>query len=279
MTRMKLLFSGSPEELTEGGDMDGGQPVQPDLYVLDGVTARDVLLERGVDPARIRVCGAPRFDATWVRAAKARAQTRERSGHFVVLVTPTLHDTERVLRFVAATLVGLQETRLLVKIHPKAPLRRIPEIIRDIESETPGAGSMLEIVTDRNVYACLEEADLLVATYSSVAVEALAFGLPVIVLQSGRRPNMSPISATVGTVSTARQLRDMVGSLRDDSTQGQQLHEALKDQLDNAFFGRDGGATERVAGLVTDLWMVRYGPSHQSARGGGQSEAGAGLWA
>ena len=250
ITSMKLQYSGLPEELQEAESQKIALP-QPDFYAVDGSLARKILTERGVPLAAINNTGAARFATIWPRAAVAATRPRFVRRPIQVLVAPSLHDTEFVLRFVLSALGGDSRLLLVFKLHPKCPER----VRTLIDSDVLVKGydrTRLRIVQRRDIYHWMEKCDLYLSTYSSAGVEALAFGLPVILLLSNRMPDVSAFSykdCPVLKASDPNMLRNHVNLLIENDVWRKQYLEQLSHVLLNCYGQLDSHATDRLVSV------------------------------
>jgi hypothetical protein len=183
MANMRLLYTGTPDELRPVGRAAAAP--EPHLYVVDGPLSRDLMVARGIGPARVRVAGAARFDPVWELARRVRHRPRCSRTPVSLLVAPSLHDTTFVVDRVLRAFAGDDRVRLVIKPHPKVDHSWVAGLIGADATRT-------ELVTDGEIYSHLASADILVGTYSSALIEAIGFGVPIILLQSSRRIDLSP---------------------------------------------------------------------------------------
>jgi len=250
ITPMKLQYSGLPEELRDGASQTAALP-QPDVYAVDGPLAQSVLSERGIPYQVIERTGPARFDAIWPKAVAATTRPRFTHQPIQVLVAPSLHDTEFVLQFVLSALAGDSRLLLVFKLHPKCP-KRVRTLIDSHVLLKEYDGTRLRIVQQRDIYHWMERSDLFLSTYSSTGVEAVAFGLPVILLLSHRMPDVSVFShkdSPVLKASDPKMLRDHVNLLIKDEDWRRQYLKKLSHVLMDSFGQTDSHATDRLVSL------------------------------
>ncbi len=185
ITYMKFLYAGLKEELCSLNAFHLPMPM-PDYLIVDGQLAKKILIERGYPEQKIFICGPVRFDGLWNNASLL-THKRRGQGKIKILIAPGLHDTDFVLRFVLNGINKNNKLRIFIKSHPKVPLKHVKAIsericISDVHYE----------IVSGNIYDWFKQVDILITTYSSTGVEALAFGLPVIIIRSARIPDMSP---------------------------------------------------------------------------------------
>ncbi len=256
ITPMKLLYASSPRERRP---LPSGAPSlpEPDVYALDGETARRIMAESGVPAEALRTPGAARFDSVWQRASAVPPRA-DRSGRNRVLIAPGLHDTRSVLSTVFAGLAGDPRLELLVKAHPKVSTEAVMEMVRAMSGPdgAEGEGAAIEVVREGDIYAWMERSDIFVATYSSAGVEAIAFGLPVVLLIPSGTPDMSLYKGHAAPVLAAHgpeDLRRRVDGLLQDPEAAREYVSALREVLADSFGEADGSASGRLAAICAEL--------------------------
>lgn len=150
-------------------------------HVLAAGTLWPRLLSGAPGPTRsITVVGQPRYDGV-ARCFRARREDSSRpgpAGHRVLLVLQDIHAPDYV-RTVLDEILCLESVEVMVRAHPAFRPAGLDRLTGPRVRFSPGGG----VVDD------LAWADLVVTEYSTVAVEALALGLPVLsVTLSGRPP-------------------------------------------------------------------------------------------
>lgn len=239
-------FGGCPEELA------GEHPVPlPDLVCADGPANAMQLRRRGLSEGRTPVCGAARFDSLWEAASERAGSDRaEADEPCRVLVAPGLHDTRFVISFVTEALADTPGVEVLVRPHPKVS----DEAVRSIMKEA-GARKAGNIRMERSgtIYDSMRSAELFLATYSSTGVESLAFGVPTIILRSGRVADVSLFAFTetpAEAVETVEALREAVSAMAADPQARAAYLQSQLPALERSFHLQDGLAARRQAKAV-----------------------------
>ena len=256
ITPMKLLYAPSPRERRALPSGARALP-EPDAYSLDGETARRILAEAEITPDALRTPGAARFDSVW-RRASAVPPRADGSGRARVLIAPGLHDTRSVLSTVFAGLGDDPRLELLVKAHPKVPTEAVMDMTRAMRGPhaVEGQGAAIEVVREGDIYAWMERSDIFVATYSSAGVEAIAFGLPVVLLVPSGTPDMSLFKGHAAPVLAAHgpeDLRQRVDRLLQSPAAAREYVGALREVLTDSFGEADGNASSRLAAICAEM--------------------------
>lgn len=217
---------------------------QPDAILVEGPLPKACLVAAGYAADTIHIVGAPRLDRLAV------LPRRDRQNHSAekrtILVAFWGYGAESMLR---RTLPLLQPCyRLLFKVHPRGDMsaaaigdwlkRHAPE--RDYD------------VVTGDIYALYAQSDVVVATSSSVALEAAALGIPVVVLRLPDAVTASPLldvaSANVRFAADSAELAAAVAqiAITDDVAASDAVEKALFDRL-------DGQSAARWATLIAQL--------------------------
>jgi hypothetical protein len=137
----------------------------------------------------VKVAPAFRFETVWIE----RKEFPDKNEFAVLVALPIiLEDSIDILRLVAAGIkkISIKNLRVQIKPHPTFP----PEIIKKFyQGHWP---SLFEFVNE-DFNNCLERSHLLISIASSVCVEALAKGIPVIVVGSQTGLTQNPIPETI----------------------------------------------------------------------------------
>jgi len=168
----------------------------PDQIVVNGRKARDVLVDSGFDKNCIHIGGAVRYADTEGPGEKETDHTAE--DVHTILVTPTsgIQETVELVDKVRMALGGDESMRVLIKPHPIIPYHQLISALH-------GLPSNMQIDT-RPVQELLAVSDLLVYTETTVSIEALARGIPVLHISSDVRIDMNPLEGYECVPSVSR---------------------------------------------------------------------------
>ena len=256
ITPMKLLYAGA--EVERSPTHSGGPPLpEPDIYAVDGPLAARILERRGIPEQHIRTTGPARFDDVWAEARRllglSLSTDRNRTR---ILVAPGLHDTPFVLGMTLKALSQDSRLELVLKSHPKVSLEAVSRWVSPQGDGGHHAGAKVTVVREGSIYEWMAQSDIFLATYSSTAVEALAFNLPVVLLIPNHTPDMSMFdgqNVPVLKASTAQELKEHVDSLVGDATFPQRYVSQISTVLSDAFGPTESHASLRLADLCAQL--------------------------
>ncbi len=252
---MKLLYSGTPDDRQIETQVSKPLP-EPDIYVVDGKLASGILQKSGVPPSSLKTPGAARLDDVWSQD-KSPPNLKDRQSHDLVriLIAPGLHDTSYVTGMTLDALGSDTNLELVLKPHPKIPIKTLYNMV-DSHRLRETKGALITLAPEGNIYEWMAKSDIFLATYSSTAIEALAFYLPVILLIPNHMPDMSLFHGSpVGVMKATRskELRDHVTLLSNDRDFARRYVTEISYLLEESFGSTDGAASNRLADIFAQL--------------------------
>ena len=233
---------------------DVGFP-RPDRTLLFDAYAKQHLETAGAfPPPSVRVTGSPKLDqmAREVRAldeegrARARASVGASADDRIVLVATKHAQMHRVFGALVKATGELPRTRLVVKCHPA-------ETAEPYERDAAGATHVTIAPPGANLSALVAVADVVATVNSTVAIDAMVFGVPALVVDLPN--NLSPF-VDRGLMAGARTGDDIAGALLElleDPAQRARLAVRHREFLAEFVPEPDGGAAIRAAEAVLEL--------------------------
>ena len=237
----------------------------PDYTAVFGESYRDLLIEESAYPSgRVVVTGSPRYDhlinagKIYNRAGFSKKYGVAKGQKLVLWATQShsLSDEENMANIEAILRAAdaLGGVTIIIKQHP-AEAPRYTKILQDAASRH--GGKVIIVPKDSDTYEQLYACDLLITKNSTTAVEAVALGKPVIVLNLGGTPDAVDYVAegvAVGVYSLENLTNAITTLLVDDSV----LAAKRPGYISRNIYRGDGRASERVAELVKRI--IREGP-------------------
>lgn len=238
---------------------DGLAPV--DVLAVTSASYRQRFRQAGALADRIEVVGVPRYDSLPVTAAKIAASRRPQGGRTRLLyvhqpmsadakVRPeAMHQAERVIAEAFSQLQARNLATAWVRPHPRSTadeVSRLHQLFGEVATVETAGGS-------KPFTEALADFDLLVGFYSNGLLEAMACGLPAVVMalppESFRDRNewqrtQLTLEAGALPMACAADLQTLVAS-------GVPVLEPAR--LDAEMGPLDGGSTERMAKLLASL--------------------------
>jgi hypothetical protein len=224
----------------------------PTVTCLWGPRFARTLIEAGGYPAdAVAVTGNWRYDDYFARAgAERRAATRVALGvppeARATLILSAGQSPAAYFDLCLAEVGRLRDAFSLVRPHPA-------------DADSVALDPLLAHGLPRsrlvrgNIVDALAAVDLVVSQTSTVVLEALLLGLPVIVVNSEGLPDFADVFASTGAcivTTTAEELRQALYSLAADGDTAFRLRTHRREFVRDWFFDDDGGAAERVADVV-----------------------------
>lgn len=177
-----LACPGRPSDFIENAPI-------PDLVIIEGEGAKERLSEAGYPADRLVVAGAPRLAGLRQVPHKGTLPPGDFCSRKNVLVVFGQHDAAGILSVCSTVMRQRSDCHFILKLHPKGGFSE--ERVRAV-LDSGEMCSTYEI--ERGVvYDRLSQADVVLTTYSSVGMEAMVKGYPVICLHLPNVVNGSPM--------------------------------------------------------------------------------------
>ena len=239
-------------------EADEGECPRPTRTAVFGTAARDFLVARGgYGRESLVLTGSPKFDALLAAAARwDRTALRQRLGlqegeRLVVLasrfrgIRSTYQAVGSAFPALVRAVAALPAARLLVKPHPAEPAAPYETVLRELGASRaralPASSDLLELLC-----AC----DLLVTVESLSAVEALALGRPVLVLNMPTNlAELVEAGAALGVPEGQDPAPALAAALFDEAVR-EGLRAARDAYVAAVAGGLDGQATARIVELL-----------------------------
>jgi hypothetical protein len=244
-----LNYRHEPDELAAdpGHSTDGGFPLPDRTLLFDEYARRHLEAAGHVPPDRLRVTGSARLDelAAAIRSMPpgevARARGAAGAGREPLLL---LAAKEREIRGVLPAFVravgGYPDIRLAIKPHPAETAAAYASVIE-------GCPNIRVLPIETPLAACLAAADAVVTMNSTVAVDALALGIPALVI--GLPNNLTPFVET-GAMAGASTPDEMTTAIA-KVLYNQEFRTTVRERSGSS--PRDGRAAARAADAVLEL--------------------------
>jgi surface carbohydrate biosynthesis protein (TIGR04326 family) len=193
---------------------DFGELDAPDVIVANGRLWEQVLVERGFASERLRSGPALRFTNVLARLERPPEMMPRDAERPCVLIAGA-GGYDEALELVCKALEALAgwNARLLVKLHPSMPNREgfFPAALRilGLDALPPGVE-----VTTKAMPELLDQTDVLVQTKTSTVYEALAHGVPVVLVRSDFWLDRSQLPPDAGVALLARSPEEIAAAVR-----------------------------------------------------------------
>jgi hypothetical protein len=242
--RLYVLQHGLPS------DDIGYTPVVADRVAVWSDSSRDWFLRRGTAPERLTVLGNPRHDPLVLadRAVLSEKVVRDhglsRRPRIVLAMSGIAEQaTKQLVDLVLAALLGLPTASLIVKLHPGGgegdAVRRA---VRDLG---PEAGRV-RIVRHAPISPLLGWADIVVAHRTSVVLDALIVGTPVVTPRLAPGVSPGPEDLRLPEVADVAQLTEAIAAAGQNAGRAALLDLARAD-LERVAGPSDGRSAVRIA--------------------------------
>jgi UDP-N-acetylglucosamine 2-epimerase len=243
----------------------------PDKTAVYGELFKRTLVEEGGYPAdSVAVTGQPAYDFlynTTDNDSKERICQQlgiDPDKEIVVLATHMHggagdYQKRRLLETVFDAMIEFPELKLVVKLHPAED----PALHRRVAGERRLLDDIV-IVKDVNLFDLLRASGVLITAHSTVALEAMLFGKPVVTVNVTGTPDVMPYAERGAAVSVrdAAHLVEAIRAVLTEEDLRRRLAESREAFLADCLHPVDGKAARRVVDLA--LGMVEDLPARDS---------------
>ena len=226
-----------------------------DMAAVMGETTRSYYLKRGISSERVVVTGLAHFDHIFRRNGERDREVLSRyeidpSKRIIVFTTQhiSITVTLEIIRGIMDAVLKLKDSLLVIKVHPREEIQPYQRMVEDY------GDSRIHVVKDIDLYALLNNCQLLVTGFSTTAVEAMMFDKPVIAVNLSEQPEFLTY-ATEGAALGVYKYQDIEPAINkalfDEETRNE-----LKQRRDkfvyNYAYKTDGKASHRIVELMKE---------------------------
>lgn len=176
----------------------------PDIIAVNGIRAKSVLELSGFTRARIEVTGALRYLNL---EKKPFIPKNHKKKILLVALSAGINDSLELAHKVLSAFGNDRRVSIILKCHPTLPFRLISSFLSPLPENT--------CIRDEPVENLIRDADICIYAESTVCVEALAMGVPIINVHSDHHIDMNIFEGvdTVPSVSTPDEMREAIQSV------------------------------------------------------------------
>jgi len=251
-----IAYGCSADELNSSPSKNSVFPARLAIY---GEDTRNILKAIAYPfEERIVITGPPQYD---ILANSEKVFDRERfcaswkidpSKKIVLIGSQTFHiagNRESFCRSIFQALKDDPELQIVIKPHPTEP----EEWYEKLAGET--GARVVPLPRNSDTYEALYACDVLITFYSTIALEAMILGKPVITLNLTNQPDPMPYASSNAAfgVYKAEDIAPAVKKVLEDSETRKGLELGREKYLYRQFYKLDGQATKRVVDLIYDI--------------------------
>ncbi len=225
-----------------------------DRMAVYGPRAVRILEEAGIDPARIAVVGAPRFDPLAALPGTGGPATAPRrvvyaAQYLAGALTPQVMRTSYAAALAVAG--SLAPAELLIRPHPAKPATIVEPLVR---ASPPPEDVSVRIETQRTLPELLTGASAMVTAWSNSVFEAVLLGVPAITVVPPGVPQVVDFAhdGLALHASSPDEAASLAERLRDPQTAAA-IVERARTAAERRIGPIDGGASERVARICMEM--------------------------
>ncbi|MFC2004691.1 UDP-N-acetylglucosamine 2-epimerase [Chloroflexota bacterium] len=233
-----------------------------DKLATSGEKMRHMYLESGLEPERVVATGIAHFDGLFNRDKGKDRQILLNHGidpdkQFIIFATDVLpmNEAESMLAGVIDAIQKIKDIHLVVKVHPREEVGPFQTIVERYHIPS------LQVVKDIDLYALLCNCQLVITKGSTVALEAMMIGKPVIILDLGGVSVAVPYlneGAAIG-IYREQDIEEAILKILYDEESRRRLKADRDKFVRNWAHEPDGRASERIVMLMKEMIRTSRG--------------------
>lgn len=249
ITRYNAAYQAAPGELQSQGETGSGTVPLPDATVVDGLAAKEILVAAGYPADRTEVTGSVRYDHLTPHLREETLPVQPKQSTLPrVLVVLGLDDHRELLRIVLPALAHRLDLETVLRPHPSSKAIAVgiaDDMLRALQ------GVRRPTIDGAPAHESVLASDVIVTSYSSLGVEALMMGKPVIQIRPWAQVDVSPFLDVPGVVPVVTRGSELEARI-DEILEGRWAPDPAKrrELLHRFSTPLDGRAHERIAEII-----------------------------
>lgn len=231
-------------------------PLVSEKIALWGPSSKDLLAKYGIPTSRLIVTGAPRYDFLFNKnggdkpaPVNIKSQLGLNEGErFIIFATEPYRSLEnaKAIEILRDILSGMENLRLVIKVHPTGSLRAYRRLIR--------TNSWQDIIAVKNVpiYDLIRAGEMVITVYSTRAVEAIILDRPVVIFNIFDEASTIPFVSSGAAIGVRRpeDLERVIKEIFENENIRQNLSKSRGEFIKEYLYLADGRSTKRQIDLI-----------------------------
>ncbi|MEK6973635.1 MAG: CDP-glycerol glycerophosphotransferase family protein [Nanoarchaeota archaeon] len=232
----------------------GYLPISSDRFACWGKTSKKALISYGGNEKKIVITGCPRYDSL-IKKQGFRSKEEiyalfnlKPEDKIIVYATNVMPEQELMFTNLARACNELN-IKLVLALHPADK----EEFYKNICSKNNW--SLLVNKDFSNLFSLISYSELLITKASTVAIEAMIIGKPIVTMNFTTAPDRLPfakLGAAIG-VYKPEDLKSVISGILNDESTRKKLMKHAEAFLIDYIYSLDGRSTERVVKLIKGL--------------------------
>lgn len=239
--------------------------ISADKLAIFGNYMKEILLKKGLPEDRLVITGDPRYDfITQIPDKFKRDEVYQQLNidiqKRIIVFAAQFHgfkdeENAKLLRGLYHAIKQLPEIQLVVKLHPFDEHEIADKIAQEMS-----VNNMI-IIKDIDLYKLLNACEILMTVHSTVALEAMLLGKPVIIVNLTNKPDMVPYAKEGAALRVETQediLPQIKAVLKDSNKVRTQMALNQKKFISRYAYNIDGNASKRIVDLIYSMMSESY---------------------
>ncbi|HDI02901.1 MAG TPA: hypothetical protein ENF95_02075, partial [Candidatus Aenigmarchaeota archaeon] len=227
---------------------------ESDVYAVWGPEFKKVMNKWGIPKKKIKVVGCPLYDVVKVKKSLKfyKKFGLDPSVKTMVFASQRIPERKKALEVLAEFVAKVKNVQLIDKLHPVESYRAdLNEHLRYFKGKERVAIIRNE---EKRMIELWPYCDILIGVDSTVLLEGMVMGKPVIVLNpAGRKLSLPYTKYGAIEVKNVRELMNVVKAILSGKDIMKKMEAGRKKLIKEYFYKMDGKASERIAGIIEEL--------------------------
>ena len=230
-----------------------------DKMAVHGKKEADYLVSMDGKREKIEITGQPRFDEINKKKVKSKKQACKEFGldfnkKIVIFAAQPLKSGRVIKKATIEFIKTIEKIKnrddfeFIIKLHPRMSKNDLPEI----------QDKNIKIIEDADIYSLLNCCDVLITCFSTVGLEAVFLGYPVISIEIGEESRLDYGKEKVGiSLNKKGELENAINRILYNNNFKKNFQKNRKRFIENFAYKLDGRSTERIVSLINKMILTR----------------------
>jgi UDP-N-acetylglucosamine 2-epimerase len=235
-----------------GDDAADILPVTVDKILVWGNSTKKILVDSHVPEEKIMITGPPQIDRKIIISDEEKKSIERigvnRNKRIVFLTTQPIPEMNDIVIEVCKAVKGIENTQLVIKMHPA---EFSPDMYKKIAKEV----GIDAIITKDYLYPLIDACEVMVTSSSTVGIESLMLGKPVMTINLSVLPDIIPYArhkVAIGAYSK-EDIKPKLELILKNKTVRDELMGHAQEFIHEFCYKMDGRSSERIIAVIKEM--------------------------
>ncbi|MGZ7135173.1 MAG: CDP-glycerol glycerophosphotransferase family protein [Methanobacterium sp.] len=228
-------------------------PSDATKFSVYGNFTKDLLVKAGVEPEKIVITGGQQWDKTIDYKEDTRREFCREYGldenKPIILLAHHLANNRDISEIEVSEVIKAAKalnTQLIIRAHPSEPLKPYNDLIKNLNPEN------VKVFKKPHDYTSIMACDVLITQASTVAMDAIIAGKPVITINFSQGSDMYPYAESGAAIGIYTK-KDLLPAIQKVLNNPDILNSKRDEFIFNHLYKLDGKSTDRVFNLIMEM--------------------------